>query len=160
MTNRMARIVLATFALAGSIAACGGDDDPAEIRYTATLSGANEVPARTTTASGTATITEDNTALNYTVNVAGITAVTAAHIHVGAAGVNGGVIAPLFGTTTPTGAMTGVLATGTITQSTITATNVSMDSLRVLLRNGNAYVNVHSSTYPGGELRGQVVRQN
>jgi hypothetical protein len=31
-----------------------------------------------------------------------------------------------------------------------------MDSLLVLMRTGNAYVNVHTSAYPSGELRGQI----
>jgi len=32
-----------------------------------------------------------------------------------------------------------------------------MDSLAVLLRNGNAYVNVHTAANPNGEIRGQIV---
>ncbi len=35
---------------------------------------------------------------------------------------------------------------------------VSGDSLRTLMANGNAYVNVHTAKYPGGEIRGQVVK--
>jgi hypothetical protein len=33
---------------------------------------------------------------------------------------------------------------------------VTLDSLMVLIRTGNAYVNVHSTTYPAGEIRGQT----
>lgn len=161
MFQRATRIVLITCTLGVTLGACG-DDDPAEIRYTASLSGSAEVPPRTTTATGTATFVEEDGAIDYEVIVNGITAVTASHIHLGAAGSNGGVIVPLFGGPV-TGALTGRLAAGTITQSSIVglsgAAAISMDSLRTLMRNGNAYVNVHSTTYPGGELRGQIVRR-
>ena len=36
---------------------------------------------------------------------------------------------------------------------------MTMDSLLVLLRTGNAYVNVHTRVNLGGEIRGQVSRQ-
>ena len=38
--------------------------------------------------------------------------------------------------------------------------SISGDSLRALLDNGNAYANVHNSTFSGGEVRGQIVRRN
>jgi hypothetical protein len=158
MTHRYARTLLAAFAFAGLVA-CDSDEET-EVRYTATLNGANERPTpRVTSATGSATITEDDGALDYVLNVSNMTAVTLAHIHLGNAETAGGVIVPLYlGPTLAT--INGTLATGTITQSTITMANVTMDSLRTLLRNGNAYVNVHSTTFPGGEIRGQVVRQN
>lgn len=69
---------------------------PAE-EFTATLAGANEVPAVTTTATGTAVFGVINdTILTYRVDVAGIDSATASHIHEGAAGVPGGVIVTLF----------------------------------------------------------------
>ena len=39
------------------------------------------------------------------------------------------------------------------------ALRVALDSLLVLMRNGHAYVNVHTVAHPGGEIRGQVVKQ-
>src|SRR6266566_3943059 len=38
-------------------------------------------------------------------------------------------------------------------------TGMTLDSLLVLMRNGHAYVNVHTVAHPAGEIRGQVVKQ-
>jgi hypothetical protein len=109
--------------------------------YVAALSGAQEVPPVATTATGSATFTlsADRTQLTYSVTHT-VTGGTASHIHLAAAGENGNVIYPFtpFGST-----MTGTL--------TITATDADN------LEQGKMYVNVHSSTYPGGEIRGQIL---
>ena len=137
-------------------------------RFAATLSGANEVPAVTSTATGTATFTyvADIPALFYRIDVAGIDSAFAAHIHAPAdTGKAAGVVVTLFGgPATPLG-FSGVLAQGVAGAPA----GMTPDSLLVLLRNGNAYVNVHtrgpvnattgSGGHGGGELRGQVVRQ-
>jgi hypothetical protein len=34
-----------------------------------------------------------------------------------------------------------------------------MEDLVARIRSGNAYVNVHTSNYPGGEIRGQLAEQ-
>jgi len=69
---------------------------PAE-EFTATLTGTNEVPAVTTTATGTAIFGVINdTILTFRVDVAGMDSTTASHIHEGAAGVVGPVIVTLF----------------------------------------------------------------
>jgi len=46
----------------------------------------------------------------------------------------------------------------TITPSNLTGA-VGYDSLLVLMRNGMAYVNVHTAANPAGEIRGQLVRK-
>lgn len=131
-------------------------------RFAATLNGANEKPtAVTTTATGTAEFTyiADIPALFYHINVVGIDSATVAHIH-GPADANtpAGVIVNLFtGPTKPIG-FTGILAQGVVGEFGAPV-GMSMDSLLVLLRNGNAYVNVHTRTNPGGEIRGQISRQ-
>jgi hypothetical protein len=53
----------------------------------------------------------------------------------------------VFGAGTLSGTLTNFLVTG------ITATDVTN------LNNGQFYVNVHSTTFPGGELRGQLGSQ-
>jgi hypothetical protein len=86
--------------LFAGVVACGSDIAypilPAE-EFTATLSGAGEVPAVTTVATGTAIFAVVNdTVLSFRVDVEGIDSATAAHIHAGAAGVAGPVILSLF----------------------------------------------------------------
>ena len=132
-------------------------------RFTATLNGTNEKPnAVTTTATGTAEFTyvADIPALFYRIDVAGIDSATAAHIH-GPADINtpAGVIVNLFtGNPTKPLAFTGTLAEGVVGQLGAPV-GMTIDSLLVLLRTGNAYVNVHTRVNLGGEIRGQVSRQ-
>ena len=150
------------------LAACGDDDAttaPPPERWSSTLSGANEVPPATTTATGSATFEAvGDTAISYAIT-ATITGVTMGHIHTGAAGVNGGILvwlAPPNGTAAQpaSGAINGQLSTGRITASWIRGVSgqpaISLDSLRRLMRSGNAYVNVHTSAFGGGEIRGQI----
>ncbi len=167
MMSRLVRQSLLALVLVG-VAACEDDDPaaPAAERFTATLSGANEVPPATTTASGSASFTAvGDTAISYTITVNGLTGVTMGHIHTGAAGANGGVLVwllPPNGTApqAASGTVNGTLSTGTITAAWIRglsgAPAISLDSLKRLMRTGNAYVNLHTSTFGGGELRGQI----
>jgi hypothetical protein len=107
-----------------------------------TLAGDQEVPAVTTTASGTGTITvNDDKSVSGSVMTKGINA-SAAHIHEGAKGKNGPVIIPL----TKSGDNTFTVPAGT------KLTDAQMESLK----SGNLYVNVHSAANPGGEIRAQL----
>lgn len=167
MRRSVRRVSLLSAIAALGLTACEGGEKVE--RYRATLSGASEVPARTTTATGSAEfiVNNDNT-ISFTLDVTGLQNVFAAHIHGPATTTeNAGVIASLFTTTPPrSGSFTGRLAEGTLT-NTNNPQQVSMDSLLVLFRNGRAYVNVHTNdmagsanTGPGdfaaGELRGQI----
>ena len=106
------------------------------------LTGGEEVPAVTTSASGSGTITigEDHS-VSGSVATTGI-AGTAAHIHMAAPGQNGGVIVPLTkngdnGWAVPPGAKL-------------------TDQQYAAYKAGNLYVNVHSAAHPSGEIRGQL----
>ncbi|HUE95814.1 MAG TPA: CHRD domain-containing protein [Longimicrobiaceae bacterium] len=125
-------------------------------RFSATLTGASEVPAVTTSATGSAAFTLAGGLLLFRLDVANISNVTAAHIHGPAgAGTNAAVRVDLY--IPPSG--TPFRGTGTLAQGVAPAPRViSLDSVMVLMRNGNAYVNVHTTANPGGEIRGQVVR--
>jgi hypothetical protein len=109
---------------------------------TATLSG-------TGNQSGTATLTVNpgQQEVCYDITVANLQGgVTLAHIHVGAAGVNGPVKVPLFAFTSPT---TQTHFSGCVPGA--------RDVLRAILRNPSGYyVNVHTTVFPAGAVRGQL----
>lgn len=157
------RFVLAAsfFAALGLTQSCS--DNPTEpalkTQFTATLNGANERPTgNSSAATGTATVTiVGENSLTFSVTVANLTNVTAAHIHVGSASVAGAVIVGLAPATLPTGTFTGTLNSGTITVTSLATAPVTMASLLALIRNGDAYVNVHTTAFGGGEIRGQLV---
>jgi len=115
----------------------------------ATLSGFNTVPPTPSVASGKVTFRMAATDAGsgtldvmFTVNdLSGD--MTASHIHVGGVGVSGGVALDL------------APASGTFTKTIDIGGNAA---LVAAMRSGNAYVNVHSSAYPGGEIRGQVLK--
>jgi hypothetical protein len=128
------------------------------------LSGAEEVPPVETLARGQAIfqLSKDGTELSYKLIVANIENVTMAHIHLGAAGVNGPVVVWLYPSAPPPqlieGRFDGVLAEGLITADDLVGplAGASMDDLIDAIRAGNTYVNVHTSQYPPGEVRGQI----
>jgi hypothetical protein len=128
--------------------------------FTTPLRGDNEVPSVSTNAAGhvSVKISKDETSLYYKITAANLENVLAAHFHLAPAGVNGPVVAFLHSNPNqPSGPQNGVLDEGTIT-----ATNVigvlsgDFAALVEAIRAGNIYVNVHTSNFPGGEIRGQL----
>lgn len=106
-----------------------------------TLSGASEVPPVATQATGSGTITvNDDKTVSGSVTTTGIAA-TAAHIHQGAPGANGGVLIPL----TKNGDTFSVPPGAKLTDAQYQA-----------LQAGNLYVNVHSEAHKDGEIRAQL----
>lgn len=106
------------------------------------LSGAQEVPAVTTAASGSGTITiASDQSVSGSITTMGVEA-TMAHIHMAAPGQNGPVIVPMTKTadnvwSIPAGAK---------------LTEAQYQSFK----DGNLYINVHSASHKGGEIRGQL----
>jgi len=156
---RLGWLTMAAVLAAGS---CKDDVGPTEVHnFTANLTKSIFNPdTNSTTATGTATLSAVGGVLLYRIDVVGISNVSFAHIHGPAApGASAGVILNFCGTGAPAPACvsgTGVLASGIATP----VAAVSFDSLLVLLRTNQAYVNVHTSpAHPGGEIRGTVVAQ-
>ena len=139
---------------------------PALAGHKASLDGFNEVPAISTTGEGKfkAQISNDETTIEYELSYSGLEggATLAAHIHLGQSDVNGGVMAFLCGG----GGKPACPASGTVTGTIVAADIIGpagqgiavgeLDEVIEAIRAGKAYANVHTATYPGGEIRGQL----
>lgn len=107
-------------------------------------------------------LSRDGQALHYQILVNRLENVTMAHIHIAPAGANGPVAVWLYPDGPPPmlieGRTDGVLARGTITDARVIGplAGQGLEGLLEALRDGRAYVNVHTSRYPAGEIRGQV----
>jgi hypothetical protein len=133
--------------------------------YRTHLSGDEEVPVVVTNAQGQALfkLSKDGNELHYKLNVANIENVTQAHIHLGATGATGDVVAWLYPVSGPPatlipGPTNGTLAEGIITTDDLVGPlidNTLADLLAAIVA-GNTYVNVHTSANPPGEIRGQL----
>jgi hypothetical protein len=162
----MKRLGIAVTILALGVAGCGSDSNDSPTGpsnttvFTVPLSAANEVPPITnaeSTARGTAVVTIHSQAntIDFSVSLNSFpttSALTAAHIHPGAAGVNGGV---LIGTGL-TSANAPSLASGSGT-FTFTGVPATADQIAQILANPqNFYFNVHTSANGSGVMRGQL----
>ncbi|MCU0650124.1 MAG: CHRD domain-containing protein [Gemmatimonadaceae bacterium] len=171
MTSRL--LLVAALAGATALAACTedyavlSDAAPQKTNFTATLSGAQEVPAVTTNANGWANwVLEDANTIQYDIFVAGIDSITMAHFHANVAGQNGPIMAWFVPTETARAPGTGNIsvpaAGGILRQNRVSRASLSMvapytwDSLVTRMRAGSTYLNIHTRRFPGGELRGQV----
>jgi hypothetical protein len=123
--------------------------------FTAKLSGGAQVPPVVVAGTGKATVTiaADENSISWVVTYSGLTGDPAAgHIHFGAATAAGPVMIP-FAAVTPTGS-TGTFAKGAYAGGA----GLPADWAGVLkaIRDGNAYVNIHTAANPPGEIRGQL----
>lgn len=136
-------------------AACGSSS--AQTSFSANLAGANEVPATTSSGTGTATFTLNGTTVSYTITYTGLSgAPSASHIHVGATTVSGPVVVAFSGLpTTAAGTFSGSFTQADIKAQTNPVIN-TLDDLLAQMRSGNIYANIHSQANPGGEIRGQL----
>jgi hypothetical protein len=132
--------------------------------FRAHLTGGQEVPPAETLAQGQAVfqLSKDGTMLHYKLIASNIENVLQSHIHLASPGVNGPVVAWLYPSSPPPllipGRFNGVLAEGTITADDLAGplAGEPLSSLVEAIMAGNTYVNVHTSQYLGGEIRGQI----
>ncbi len=132
----------------------------AHFDFRASLTGKGEVPAITTKAKGEADfmVSKDGKELIYVLKLKNIENVMAAHIHAGKKGEEGVPVAGLFAGPKKEGKFSGVLAKGTITDKDLVGplAGKTIDDLVKMIKDGDAYVNVHTTRVPAGELRGEI----
>lgn len=182
--NRLAILTAFGLAASGLHAGDGGHDNDGgrDKSFSAQLKPTNEVPALSSVASGRfhAVVDELNQTITYELSYEDLeAAVQQAHIHIGQRSVNGGITVFLCGTpgflppatvpqppACPTSPATveGVITPANIIGPNgqgIAPTSVSTNEFAELvraIRDRITYANVHTTKFPGGEIRGQLLR--
>lgn len=147
--TRIIALVLCSLSLALASVA-----QAATVSFVSVLNGLSSVPANASAATGTATMSFDDVSnlFDLSINVIGLNkaSLTNSHIHLGAAGVNGGVLVGLGTGLSPNWTDTTTGMSLALTGQAFPAANVA-DLLA-----GNTYLNLHTAAFSAGEIRGQL----
>lgn len=161
-----------TLLLLSTLAACGGDtttpddddDEPQEDHteeFEVPIIDASRIVGYTVAsdATGSATFSFDTITevLSFTVNVSNMDQIIGAHVHAPASATqNAGIPLILYAPDAPTGTVNGQLVSGTIEDGSPLIIAMDLQQILDLMREERAFVMIHSSSYPDGEIRGQV----
>jgi hypothetical protein len=172
-----ASVTLALVAAGGTTAASHDDDREGGHgrRLRASLRSFHEVPTLSTAARGSfvAVLSEDETEIEYRLDYGDLAGtVTQSHIHLGATHTTGGISVWLCGTATNPGPVgtpvcgtpggDGPEATGTLSAANVigpTGQGIAAGEWAELvkaIKAGVTYANVHTTSFPSGEIRGQI----
>ena len=154
------------FALTASVLAAPPAHSQTE-RFSASLSGANEVPPINSAGTAGFEMSIQPGAINFSLNFSDLSSpLSVAHLHFAPSKVAGGVMIFLCGgggqPACP--AATSGSITGTITAANVTGptgqgiTGGDLDSALAAVRDELSYANMHTTNFTGGEIRGQVRR--
>jgi hypothetical protein len=151
MKRTFAYLMTALVATALTVTSCSPTKDAPDksdtVEFVGTLDGSQEVPSLQSAGTGTMTGTYNKATreLSFTVNYTGITPI-AGHIHIspGGPGTSGAVIIPFSSLTSP------------ISAKTTFGTHQDWENA---LMEGRLYVNLHTTKYPGGEIRAFIKRK-
>ena len=153
-------------------AAASADESASNMR--ARLSGFEETPPIATGATGMLKARASNGGIDFTLTYSGLTTPAfMAHFHFAQRGVASGVFIWLCGNpgtpahhvcppgTTATATVTGHITAADIQPLALQNLNaMDMAAALRIIQAGDAYVNVHTSKFPAGEIRGQVSSQD
>jgi CHRD domain len=166
-------ILTLLFATLGASATADSNQGDNSRKLRTDLKGFEEIPTLSTPASGEfeAKISRDGTSVDYKLTYRDLEGeVTQAHIHLGAKAFNGGIMVFLCSNLTdpapPPGTQACPIPSGTV-EGTFTAADVigpdgqgiapgEFAEVIRAMKAGATYANVHSSTRQGGEIRGQI----
>src|SRR5262245_12238642 len=136
-------------------------------RFSASLSGANEVPPINTAGTGNFQMSIQPGTISFSLNFSGLSSsLTVAHLHFAPGKVAGGVMIFLCGgggqpdcPAATEGTITGTITAANVTGPTTQGIDVGdLDSALEAVRDGLSYANMHTTNFAGGEIRGQVLR--
>lgn len=145
---------VAALAIAGTAAFAGpvfARDEAKGNVFVGRMVGSNEVPPADPTSTGTFVVTlkPSSNEVCFKESWTGLVAVTANHIHLGAAGVSGPVVVPFFNAPIP----------DTITSIGGCVKNVAPTLIKAIHDTpSDYYVNVHDAAFPKGAIRDQLHR--
>ncbi|MBS1706272.1 MAG: CHRD domain-containing protein [Armatimonadetes bacterium] len=123
------------------------------------INGAQQVPATNSQAYGSGSYNLDSTSMMVTGSVAitglSSTQVTAMHIHLAPVGVNGPVIFDIMGNSAGVVNLSNGFVMAFSAMLTSDSNFTAAQKLNAMVM-GDTYINVHTASFPGGEIRGQV----
>jgi hypothetical protein len=157
---------------AAMMLALPGESSAQQTAFQAKLQGFSEVPSISSTGTGSfrATLSDDGSSLSYKLTFSGLSApVTQSHIHFGQQHTTGAIMVFLCQTASnpdPTGLAPQCVNAGTV-GGTITSANIiqaggqgigngEFDEFVLALKGSSGYANVHTTSFPSGEIRGIV----
>jgi hypothetical protein len=142
-------------AILGAVLAMASTAYAGDLKFKAELSGAEEVPPVDTEGVGEAKFESDGASVDFELKWDDLTGPAfAAHIHCGVTGRNGPVGVTLFAS--PMGTEGEVQGTFSAPDPGNGCGWEDLADVIGAMATGGAYVNVHTSFRPGGEIRGQV----
>jgi len=130
------------------------------LTYSAVLSGQNEIPAPSTSASGALilTVAADGSSVNYVFMVSNIANLTLARLREGKAGATGATILTIYGGPTRSDVFSGVVTQGSFTADQLVGPlrGKTIADFVSLIKAGSVYFNAGTTSHPSGEIRGQL----
>lgn len=164
--RKQAWLALALAVMTGVLVDSAGAQLRRPTLFTARLTGSAERPEPVASRSfGTATIRVDpkRHKMDVDVTVNSIVDLEQAHIHLGGVDEAGPVVVRLYGPAETVGRERGRLFTKTVTAGDIInpdptgeAPSLTLGDLLDEMQQGNAYINLHTTAHPSGEIRGQI----
>jgi hypothetical protein len=147
-------------------AGCGGDADTLANSRNVTLTGGQVSSTNTSSATGTASVVVslDKQSITVITRTTGLGTIVSAHIHAGLTGTAGlmraeaPVIFTLFESTQggSNGEIIRTLASPNLTAQSSVGISTFSDAVRAILA-GRAYIDFHTTAFPNGEIRGQIL---